>query len=74
MALLWAPLLSWILDPELIVVTSELRVTRRRCLEGSLLGAGAGWDLSIGDAGVATREAHAAGALRGVTAKGLTVP
>ena len=60
-------------DPELIVVTSGLRETRRRCLEDSPSGAGAGWDLSIGAAGVATREAHAAGALRGVTAKGVVV-
>ena len=61
-------------DPELIVETSGLRETRWRCLEGSPSGAGGGWDLSIGAAGVATREAHAAGALRGVTAKGLVVP
>ena len=61
-------------DPELIVETSGLRETRRRCLEGSPLGAGAGWDLSIGAAGVATREDHAAGALQGFTVKGLTVP
>ena len=61
-------------DPELIVETSGLRETRWRCLEGSPSGAGGGWDLSIGAAGVATREAHAAGALRGVTVRGLTVP
>ena len=61
-------------DPELIVETSGLRETRRRCLEDSPSGAGAGWDLSIGAAGVATREAHAAGALRGVTVRGLTAP
>ena len=61
-------------DPELIVVTSGLRETRRRCLEDSPSGAGAGWDLSIGAIGVATREAHTAGALRGVTVRGLTVP
>ena len=60
-------------DPELIVVTSGLRETRRRCLEDSPSGAGAGWDLSIGAAGIATREAHVAGALRGVTAKGVVV-
>ena len=61
-------------DPELIVETSGLRETRRRCLEGSPSGVGAGWDLSIGAAGVATREAHAAGALQGVTVRGLTAP
>ena len=61
-------------DPELIVETSGLRETQQRYLEGSPSGAGAGWDLSIGKAGVATREAHAAGALRGVTVRGLTVP
>ena len=62
------------LDLELIVETSGLREMRWCCVEGSPSGAGAGWDLSIGAAGVATREAHATGALRGVTAKGLTVP
>ena len=61
-------------DPELIVETSGLRETRWRCLEGSPSGAGGGWDLSIGAAGVATREDHAAGALRGFTVRGLRVP
>ena len=61
-------------DPELIVETSGGREVHWRCLEGSSLGAGGGWDLSIGAAGVATREDHAAGALRGFTARGLTVP
>ena len=61
-------------DPELIVETSGGREVRWRCLEGSPSGAGGGWDLSIGAAGVATREDHAAGALRGFTVKGLTVP
>ena len=37
-------------------------------------GAGGGWDLSIEAEGVATREDHAAAALRGFTVKGLTVP
>ena len=61
-------------DPELIVEISGGREVRWRCLEGSPSGAGGGWDLSIGAAGVATREDHAAGALRGFTVKGLTVP
>ena len=61
-------------DPELIVETSGGREVRWRCLEGSPSGASGGWDLSIGPAGVATREAHAAGALRGVTVRGSTVP
>ena len=61
-------------DPELIVETSGGREVRLRCLEGSPSGAGGGWDLSIGAAGVATRDDHAAGALRGFTVKGLTVP
>ena len=61
-------------DPELIVETSGGREVRWRCLEGSPSGSGGGWDLSIGAAGVATREDHAAGALRGFTVKGLTVP
>ena len=61
-------------DPELIVETSGGREVRWRCLEGSPSGAGGGWDLSIGAAGVATREDHAAGALQGFTVKGLTVP
>ena len=61
-------------DPELIVETSGGREVRWCCLEGSPSGAGGGWDLSIGAAGVATREDHAAGALRGFTVKGLTVP
>ena len=61
-------------DPELIVETSGGREVRWRCLEGSPSGAGGGWDLSIGAAGVATREDHAAGALRGFTVRGLTVP
>ena len=60
-------------DPELIVETSGGR-ERWRCLEGSPSGAGGGWDLSIGAAGVATREDHVAGALRGVTVRGLTIP
>ena len=61
-------------DPELIVETSEGGEVSWRCLEGSPSGAGGGWDLSIGAAGVATREDHAAGALRGFTVKGLMVP
>ena len=61
-------------DPELIVETSGGREVRWHCLEGSPSGAGGGWDLSIGAAGVATRDDHAAGALRGFTVKGLTVP
>ena len=60
-------------DPELIVETSGGREVRWRCLEGSPSGAGGGWDLSIGAAGVATREDHAAGVLRGFTVRGLTV-
>ena len=51
------------LDPELVVETSGGREVRWRCLEGSPTGAGGGWDLSIGAAGVATREDHAVGAL-----------
>jgi hypothetical protein len=61
-------------DPKLIAETSGLKETRQRYLEDSPSGAGAERDLSIGAAGVATREDHAAGALRGVTAKGLVVP
>ena len=61
-------------DPELIIETSGSREMQRRCLEGSPSGAGGGWDLSIGAAGVATREDHAAGALQGFTVKGLMVP
>ena len=61
-------------DHELITETSRSRGTRRRCLEGSPSGAGGGWDLSIGAAGVATREDHAAGSLRGFTVRGLMVP
>ena len=61
-------------DPELIVETSGLKETRRHCLEDSPSGAGAGRDLSIGAAGVVTREDDAEGALRGVTAKWLVVP
>ena len=61
-------------DPKLIVETSGGREVRWRCLEGSSSGAGGGWDLSIGAAGVATREDHAAGVLRGFTVRGLTVP
>ena len=61
-------------DPELIVETSGGREVRWRWREGSPSGAGGGWDLSIGAARVATREDHAAGAPRGVTVRGLTVP
>ena len=61
-------------DPELIAETFGSRATRRRCLEGSPSGAGGGWDLSIGAAGVATREDHAVGAPRGFTVRGLTAP
>ena len=61
-------------DPELIVETSGGREVHWRCLEGSPSGAGKGWDLSIGAAGVATRDDHGAGALQGSTVKGLTVP
>ena len=61
-------------EPKLIVETNGGREVRWRCLEGSPSGAGGGWNLSIGAAGVATRDDHAAGALRGFTVKGLTVP
>ena len=61
-------------DPELIVETPGGIKTRWRYLEGSPSGAGGGWDLSIGAAGVATREDHAAGVLRGFTVRGLMVP
>ena len=61
-------------DPELIVETSGGSEVRWRYREGSPSGAGGGWDLSIGAAGVATREHHAAGALREFTIRGLTVP
>ena len=53
-------------DPELtgLTETSGLKVTRRRCLEGSPSGAGGG--RIIGAAGVARSETHSAGALRGL--------
>ena len=50
-------------DREVIVETSRGRGMHWRCLESSPSGAGGGWDLSIGAAGVATIEDHAAGAL-----------
>ena len=58
-------------DPELtgFTETSGLKVTRRRCLEGSPSGAGGGW--IIGAAGVTRSETHSAGALSGLT---VTVP
>ena len=53
-------------DPELAGLTETygLKVTRRRCLEGSPSGAGRG--RIIGAAGVARSETHSAGALRGL--------
>ena len=53
-------------DPELtgLTETSGLKVTRRRCLEGSHSGAGGGW--TIGAAGVVRSETHSAGALSGL--------
>ena len=61
-------------DPELIVETSWGEEVRWRSLEGFPSGAGGGWDLSIGATGVATRDDHAAGVLRGFIVKGLMVP
>ena len=54
-------------DPELtgLTETSGLKVTRRRCLEGSPSGAGGWWIIRA--AGVARSETHSAGALRGFT-------
>ena len=54
-------------DTELtgLTETSGLKVTRRRCLEGSPSGAGGG--RIIGAAGVARSETHLAGALSGLT-------
>ena len=50
--------LTWLTE------TSGLKVTRRRCLEGSPSGVGGGW--IIGAAGVARSETHSAGALSGL--------
>ena len=47
-----------------LMETSGLKVTCRRCLEGSPSGAGGGW--IIGATRVARRETHLAGALSGL--------